>query len=142
VAAQDSTSTTGIQPSHPFARAFAGAILTAAVLSAGLLMFPGLLAGALFFAAPPLMALMVSGAPFDRDRFTPNGLVTAIAGGVTGAAWVIGQSAGDRHPVAIAFGAAFSLLVLSAVGALGAYVAVRIFGRGRDAREPDDDVDE
>jgi hypothetical protein len=111
------------------------ALLTAVVLSAGLAVFPGLLAGALFFAAPPLAALMVSGAPFDRDRFTPNGFVTALTGGITGAAWVIAQSAGERHPVAIAFGAAFSLLVLSAVGALGAYVAVRIFGRGRD--EPD-----
>ncbi|MFN0144914.1 MAG: hypothetical protein ACKVT1_00270 [Dehalococcoidia bacterium] len=112
-----------MKPRHSVLRAIVAALLFATVASGALLVLPSLVLIAVFVALPAGSALLLSGG--HRDTFVANGMVTSLAAGATGAAWV-GLGAEAERVVSVIVGAVLALVLLTLVAAFGCYVAGRL----------------
>jgi apolipoprotein N-acyltransferase len=118
-----------VKTTHPVLRATGAGVLFAVIAALGLLIFPPLLSVILFVLGPAGVALLLAGRPVDRDTFYRNAYGTALAAGLTGAAWIGAFADDDTEPIGVAVGAIVSFILLGFFAAAGSYLVGRWIDR-------------
>ena len=122
-------------PSHRALRTLLAFCAMVALSLFGLTFFPSIVLILLFTFAPAGIALVLAGPPVDRGLFNRNGALASLAGGLTGAAWIVANEAGERHALSVTAGAISSTFILTVMGAFGCFIVSKLLDRA--AREPD-----